>query len=76
MNLHCGVCQSVYEMATCPRKMIGQPDLEGIYISLGGTEIEGTDINICADCAIKALLSRKPFKRTGNIVKLMRKEKP
>ena len=65
MMLHCGVCLSIYEMPIDPIKMIGQPDLEGIYIVLGGVAIEGTDINICLECAIKALCGKKPFKRKG-----------
>ena len=48
--------------------MIGQPDLEGITIKLGGRDILGTDINICPECAIAALAGRKGFKRVENIV--------
>lgn len=66
----CGCCQKQY--ANEPG-MIGQPDLEGIYIEICGKKILGTEINICYDCAIKALSSTGGFKRSGNMIKLSKK---
>lgn len=63
MYLHCGNCQKTYEMH---EGMIGQPDLEGIFIRILGKNIQGTDINICPKCAIYALSGTHGFKRKGN----------
>ena len=65
MILHCGKCRKHYEMED---RMIGQPDLEGIYFQIGGKNIEGTDINICSECAIHALSGTHGFKRYGDKV--------
>lgn len=62
MMLHCGNCQQVYQPES---GMLGHPDLEGIYLNIGGKRIEGTDINICKECAIKALAGQRPFTRKG-----------
>lgn len=67
MTLFCGKCQNKYEMR---EKMVGQPDLEGIFIHISGRDIAGTDINICPKCAIHALSSTHGFKRKGDIVSI------
>jgi len=69
MKLLCGHCQSEYEKQD---GMIGQPDLEGIFIRLGGRDIPGTDINICPECAIYALAGTHGFKRNGNTVTVVK----
>ncbi len=67
MNLLCGKCQNPYEMQG---KLIGQPDLEGVFIRILDKDIPGTDINICPECAIHALSGTHGFKRTGNTVRV------
>ena len=67
MILLCGKCQRKYEMVG---KMIGQPDLEGIFIRILDRDIPGADINICPECAIHALSGTSGFKRKGDIVLL------
>ena len=65
MILLCGKCQNRYEMQG---KMIGQPDLEGIFIQMSNRNIEGTDLNICPECAVHALAGTHGFRRKGNII--------
>ena len=72
MILFCGHCQKKYEIQD---RIVGQPDLEGISIRMGGRDIPGIDINICPECAIYALAGIRGFKRNGNIVTLTNKDR-
>jgi len=54
-------------------KMLGQPDLEGVFICILAARIPGVDINICQECAIHALSGTHGFERNGNVVTLANK---
>jgi len=62
---HCGACQQIY---TPEGGVVGQTDLEGIMIRIDGRDIPGENLNICKNCAMKALLGTKPFRRRKNVV--------